>query len=119
MGERNKTSVEKFRVWLYLQEGNGQGARLPPLLKDPSEGVPSCVGKDTEWGAPAISTRFILHAAFFVGGPEKKGGGMANHPSQNEGPQEKGFFWLLTVSKVRNKGKILCLLRKQNLHLGF
>lgn len=36
-------------------------------------------------------TCFILHAAFFVGAPEKKNG-MVNHPSQNEGTEEKGFF---------------------------
>lgn len=48
-------------------------------------------------------TCLISHAAFFVGAPERKKNGTANHPSQNEGPQGKGFF--LAADCLKSKGQ--------------
>lgn len=89
------------------------GAQLSPLLEDPR-----CAGDGTSWGAPAISTHVLCYIQYSLWELQFKKNDMANHSSQKEGPQERGF-WAAALSKVRNKGKTLCFLRKQTLRLGF
>lgn len=82
-------------------------AWLPPLLKDPAEGTPSCAGKGMGWGAPAINTRvsyYIRHSLWELQFKKKK---KMTWPTTflRRKSLRKGDFWLLALSKVRNKGR--------------
>lgn len=83
------------------------------LAQGLAEGAPSCAGKGR---GGALQQTPMTHVSYYMQHslwePQWKTH-MANHPFlKRRGPQERGF-WLLALSRVRNKVKALSLLEKQ------
>lgn len=110
--------LRELRIRLRLRRGQFQGTSLrcvaaSPCTKLPQMELPAVQGR--LWGG-ARQQASVTHVSYYtqhsLWEPQWKVR-MANHPFlRRRGPQERGF-WLLALSRVRNKVTALSLLEKQ------